>query len=57
MFQKSISSLNSLLNLEPSSEYTLAGTQGLEHLLYARRGGACKTVLQRLRGHFFWSAH
>ena len=27
--------------------------QGLEHLLYARRSGACKTVLQRLRGHFF----
>ena len=26
--------------------------QGLEHLLHARRGGARKTVLQRLRGHF-----
>ena len=49
MFQKSISFLNSFLNLEPSSD-TLA--QGLEHLLYARRGGARKTVLQRLRSHF-----
>ena len=27
--------------------------QGLEHLLHARRGGDRKTVLQRLRGHFF----
>ena len=27
-------------------------SQGLEHLLHARRGGARKTVLQRLRGHF-----
>ena len=26
--------------------------QGLEDLLHARRGGARKTVLQRLRGHF-----
>ena len=41
MSQKSISSFNSLLNLEPSSEYTLAGTlQGLEHLLHRCWGRA-----------------
>ena len=45
---------NSFVPLEPMNQLQVVGRhlQALEDLLHARRGGARKTILQRLRGHF-----